>query len=282
MQPGALIDEPALAFLRQKIENHRDSLKNAEQNYKRLAEATEHTPVMPDLTALIETKDALAREKTAVNQAALTLSARISVNTQAMQGLSAEITNAAGLRQRYTQISHLSKTANGKLAGKQKLAFEQYAQASYFNKILRAANTRLSVMTHRRHELLRRTEASDLRAQTGLEIDVLDHYTGRVRPAKSLSGGESFMASLALALGLSDCVQQKLGGVEIDTLFIDEGFGALDAESLEQAIQILATLAAGNRLVGIISHVSELKERIDRRVVVHKSPQGSTISVSSH
>ena len=123
-------------------------------------------------------------------------------------------------------------------------------------------------MTNGRFELMRREDPSDLRAQTGLEIDVRDHYTGRVRTVKSLSGGESFKASLSMALGLSDVIQSHAGGVEINTLFIDEGFGALDAESLEQAIQTLVGLASGNRLVGIISHVSELKERIDRQIVV--------------
>ena len=134
-------------------------------------------------------------------------------------------------------------------------------------------------MTNNRYELLRREDAANLRSQTGLEIDVLDHYTGRIRSVKSLSGGESFKASLSLALGLSDVIQSFAGGIEIDTLFIDEGFGALDAESLEQAIQTLAGLTEGNRLVGIISHVGELKERIDRQVVIKKSNTGSSIHI---
>ena len=133
-------------------------------------------------------------------------------------------------------------------------------------------------MTNNRYELLRKEDATDLRSK-GLEIDVLDHYTGRVRSVKSLSGGESFKASLSLALGLSDVIQSYAGGVEIDTLFIDEGFGALDAESLEQAIQTLVGLTEGNRLGGIISHLSELKERIDRQIVIKKTPRGSTLSI---
>jgi exonuclease SbcC len=152
-------------------------------------------------------------------------------------------------------------------------------QASYFNQILTEANKRLKIMANGRFALLRKEEASNLKTQTGLEIVVMDHYTGRTRSVKSLSGGESFKASLSLALGLSDVIQSYAGGVEIDTLFIDEGFGALDAESLEMAIQTLVGLSEGNRLVGIISHVSELKERIDRQIVVSKSHQGSSIAL---
>lgn len=193
--------------------------------------------------------------------------------------LAKSITDAKKYQTEYLLISNLAKTANGELAGKQKLAFEQYVQASYFNQILIEANKRLKIMTNSRFELLRKEDAENLRSQTGLEIDVLDHYTGRIRSVKSLSGGESFKASLSLALGLSDVIQSYAGGVEIDTLFIDEGFGALDVESLEQAIQTLVGLAAGNRLVGIISHVNELKERIDRQIIIKKSNSGSAVHI---
>lgn len=135
-------------------------------------------------------------------------------------------------------------------------------------------------MTGGRFVLLRREGGSDLRSQSGLEIDVLDNYTGKARSVKSLSGGESFKASLALALGLSDVVQSGAGGVCIETMFIDEGFGSLDSESRRQAVATLEDLAAGNRLVGIISHVSELKEQIDRQIVVKKGFTGSSVKVT--
>lgn len=173
-------------------------------------------------------------------------------------------------------MSNLAKTASGELTGVQKLAFEQYVQAFYFTQILLEANKRLKIMTNSRYELLREQEPTNLRSQTGLDIDVLDHYTGKVRSVKSLSGGESFKASLALALGLSDVIQSSAGGVEINTLFVDEGFGSLDAESLEKAIQTLISLAEGDRLIGIISHVEELKERIDRQIIVERTREGSS------
>ena len=176
-------------------------------------------------------------------------------------------------------MSLLSKTANGELAGKQKLAFEQFVQAAYFGNIVASANQRLYYMTNGRFELLRRETASNLRSPSGLELDVMDYYTGKIRSVKSLSGGESFKAALSLALGLSDIIQGYAGGVQVDTMFIDEGFGALDAESMEQAISVLSHLAGKNRLVGVISHVAELKERIDKKLIIEKSTSGSVIHI---
>ena len=120
------------------------------------------------------------------------------------------------------------------------------------------------------YELRRRREAENNRSQSGLELDVVDHYNGSLRNVQSLSGGESFKASLALALGLSDEIQSAAGGIRLDTMFVDEGFGSLDEESLRQAVEALSGLTEGNRLVGIISHVAELKEKIDRQVIVTK------------
>lgn len=122
----------------------------------------------------------------------------------------------------------------------------------------------------------RRREADNNRSQSGLELDIVDHYNGTERSVKTLSGGESFKASLSLALGLSDEIQSSAGGIQLDTMFVDEGFGSLDEQSLQQAIKALAGLADGNRLVGIISHVTELKEKIDRQIVVTKEQSGGS------
>ena len=175
----------------------------------------------------------------------------------------------------YAAVRQLSNTANGKLD------FETYAQMAYFEHVLRAANKRLKVMSKNCYTLLRKHDAGDKRLKTGLEIEVLDSYTGKTRSANSLSGGESFMASLSLALGLSDVVQQNAGGVHLDTMFIDEGFGSLDADVLELAIQTLTNMAGSSRLIGIISHVSELRERIDRQIRVEKTARGSRICIST-
>ena len=145
--------------------------------------------------------------------------------------------------------------------------------------VLSEANKRLAKMTNRRYKLVRRYEANNLRERTGLEIDVADDNTGKIRGVKSLSGGESFQASLALALGLADVVQRFSGGVKLDTMFIDEGFGSLDSESLEKALQTLGALATGNRLVGIISHVEELKNKIDKKIIITRETGISKISL---
>ncbi|MEL7622233.1 MAG: SMC family ATPase [Clostridiales bacterium] len=273
----ALKSETEIRELKDRIDQYRQAVRTVEQDLQRLKEGTANKQ-MQDTEELEAVRQRLEQEKSQAEEAGGMVAVRLGTNEPVALALAKAIREAALYQQEYLLLSNLSKTAGGELPGKQKLAFEQYVQASYFNQILIEANKRLKIMTNGRFELLRRQEGADLRSQAGLEIDVLDHYTGRIRPVKSLSGGEAFKASLALALGLSDVIQSYAGGVEIDTLFIDEGFGALDGESLEQAIQTLAGLAAGNRLVGIISHVSELKERIDRQIVVRKTIKGSRIS----
>ena len=173
-------------------------------------------------------------------------------------------------------LQALSDTANGKLSGKEKIMLETYIQMTFFDRIIRRANVRLMVMSGGQYELKRRVNAENNRSQAGLELDVIDHYNGSERSVKTLSGGESFKASLALALGLSDEIQSSAGGIRLDTMFVDEGFGSLDEESLEQAVDALVGLTQGNRLVGIISHVSELKNRIDKQIVVTKEKSGGS------
>lgn len=174
----------------------------------------------------------------------------------------------------YVRVKALSDTAGGSLNGKDKVTLETYVQAAYFDRILRRANLRLMAMSQGQYELKRAVESDNKSAKSGLELNVTDHYNGSERSVKTLSGGETFMASLSLALGLSDEIQSCAGGIRLDTMFVDEGFGALDEEALNKAMNALQKMAGDNTLVGIISHVPELKERIDKKIIVTKKSDG--------
>ena len=226
---------------------------------------------------LEEEKDKLIQEKEAGKQAADEVRGKTAVLKNLLSNARKELALREQAAKDFLPISELSKTANGELAGKDKVAFEQFVQGFYFQKILQAANLRLKDMTEGRYLLLHAQKAANKRSQAGLELEVLDHYTGKSRSVRSLSGGEAFKASLCLALGLSDVIQAHAGGVRIDAMFIDEGFGSLDDHSREQAVEVLQKLSYGDRLVGIISHVSELKETIDKKILVKKGSAGSTI-----
>ena len=200
---------------------------------------------------------------------------RIEVNGRARDGIDKQRGELEELEQKYVWMNALAKTAAGNLQGKAKIDLETYVQTTYFDRILERANLRLQKMSGGQYDLKRRRNADNKQSKSGLELDIVDHVNATERSVNTLSGGEAFLASLALALGLSDEVQMSTG-IHLDTLFVDEGFGSLDSEALSKAYQTLAGLTEGNRLVGIISHVSELKERIDRQIVVAKGPDGSS------
>ena len=227
--------------------------------------AEELTAQQAELTAARETLR--SREKQ--------LSAQLLPNRKTAAQYRAAAEARQALESRWQWVSALAATAGGTLTSKQKIKLEAYIQMNYLDRILRYANTRLMQMTAGQYEL-ERIGAENQRSQSGLDLGVIDHYNGTRRSVKTLSGGESFKASLALALGLSDEVQSSAGGIRLDTLFLDEGFGSLDEESLELAIRVLSGLTEGDRLVGIISHVGALKDRIDRQVVVHKARTGGS------
>ncbi|MEH6989915.1 SMC family ATPase [Cytobacillus firmus] len=194
-------------------------------------------------------------------------------NEETLQKITEINENMKTLEERYKVIGHLHEISKGQ--NTYRITFERFVLAAFLDDILREANGRLSKMTSGRYMLLRKTDRSKGNAQSGLELLVFDQYTGQERHVKTLSGGESFKAALALALGLADVVQQYAGGVSLETMFIDEGFGTLDPESLDQAIEALIEIQSSGRLVGIISHVPELKERIDVRLEVTASQTGS-------
>ena len=211
--------------------------------------------------------------------------ARLEINGDMYEKIRRQQTELLKTETRWKWMKSLSDTANGTITGKARIMLETYIQMQYFDRILARANIRLMTMSSGQYELIRRKENKSRVGKTGLELDVVDHYNGTVRSVKTLSGGETFQASLSLALGLSDEIQSSSGGIQLDTMFVDEGFGSLDEDALDQAIRALKDLSQGSRLVGIVSHVTELKERIDKKIIVTKKRTedgvGSTIRIEN-
>ena len=271
--------------LRTGMDTAQRRLKQAEQSVAAAEAAVEaltaqQTAAQKELPARsAEELTAQQTELTAAREALRSREKQLSAQLLPNRKTAAQYRAAAEARQtlesRWQWVSALAATAGGTLTSKQKIRLEAYIQMNYLDRILRYANTRLMQMTAGQYEL-ERIGAENQRSQSGLDLGVIDHYNGTRRSVKTLSGGESFKASLALALGLSDEVQSSAGGIRLDTLFLDEGFGSLDEESLELAIRVLSGLTEGDRLVGIISHVGALKDRIDRQVVVHKARTGGS------
>jgi exonuclease SbcC len=186
----------------------------------------------------------------------------------------------AELLEKVAVLKNLADLVQGKVIGRNRTSLETYVQMAGFDSILAAANQRLLPMSGGQYRLYRH-EDPQAKGNIALTLDILDHYTGKKRPVSTLSGGESFMASLSLALGLSDRITASAGGVKVDALFVDEGFGTLDEKSLNDAISMIQELTSGSRLVGIISHRQELKEEIPGKIIVEKSRNGSSISIET-
>ena len=231
--------------------------------------------VESDAQQLEDQKRQLTAQKNEITAQQKNIHTRISTNDSARRNIARNAEELADLDRKYAWMKALSDTANGNLSGKDKIMLETYIQTTYFDRILERANLRLRKMSGGQYDLKRRRIAGNKQSQSGLELDIVDHINTTERSVNTLSGGEAFLASLALALGLSDEVQTSTG-IRLDTLFVDEGFGSLDSEALSKAYATLAGLTEGNRLVGIISHVPELKERIDRQIQVTKLKTGGS------
>ena len=229
-----------------------------------------------DIAALRTRRDALTVRAEQLQRQISTCDARLEQNRAARTAIDTRRQQHAAVRARWQWVHALAATANGTVPGKEKIMLETYIQTAYFDRILGRANTRLLIMSGGQYELRRCARAGDNRSQTGLELEVIDHYNGTARSVKTLSGGETFAASLSLALGLSDEVQATAGGVQLEAMFVDEGFGSLDSEALQQALAALVGVSGGSRIVGIISHVAELKDRIDRQIIVTKDRSGGS------
>lgn len=250
------------------VESSRAAVKVLEEQISR--------EVMPDTETIQRRQAELVEERKGWMEQKTDQETRINSNRRALNEIKRQQARMEKLEQHWSWMRALSNTANGTVSGKDKIMLETYIQMTYFDRTLIRANTRFMTMTGGQYELVRRAEASNQRSQSGLELDVIDHYNGTKRSVHTLSGGEAFKASLSLALGLSDEIQSSAGGIQLDTMFVDEGFGSLDEESLNQALRALSNLTEGNRLVGIISHVAELKERIDKQIIVSKQPNGGS------
>lgn len=285
--------ENAAASLKKEIDMGKKALTEAQTQYNnsekqissltgaiyQMKEAIEKKPE-GDLRQIEELLNEAKAIKKEILEGQNNVFARIEQNKKTKENIEKMSTEILEIEKKWTWVKALSNTANGNISGKDKVMLETYIQTTYFDRIISRANSRFMIMTNGQYDLIRSDSASNMRSQSGLELDVIDHYNGTRRSVKTLSGGESFKASLALALGLSDEIQSSAGGIRLDSMFVDEGFGSLDGESLQQAINALTSLADGNRLVGIISHVSELKERIDNQIVVTKAKSGgSTVEI---
>jgi len=256
---------------KQTLEKQQEAAQSKLETYESLLKDGEDM----DLNQAVERKEALTGEKEALERESGTVQTRLTMNRAARESLLRHLSALEEGTEKLTWLKALSDTANGSLTGQERFRLETYIQTTYFTRVLRRANLRLRVMSGGQYDLLRRTEGG-LKSQVGLDLDVVDHWNGTTRGVETLSGGESFLASLALALGLADEIQSSAGGVQLDTMFVDEGFGSLDDEALQKAMQALNQLGEGRRLVGIISHVAGLKERIDRQIVVTKDRSGGS------
>lgn len=206
---------------------------------------------------------------------------RLEKNKRIKEKISSQRSSLEKFQEEYNRCTRLYNLITGNIPDRAKITFEQYIQAAGFDHIIAAANRRLLPMSDGQYELFRKDDSENKRSKTILNLEVQDHFTGHRRPVGSLSGGESFKASLSLALGLSDTVSSNLGGVQMDALFVDEGFGTLDKKSIENAMDTLVRLSGANKLVGIISHREELMENIPQQIKIKKTKEGSRIDIDT-
>ena len=286
--PDKAAAEAEISNLREESDKLRQNLKTAETAYNQSKEnlagirgTIEQLHKQLENGTDIDAEQLQAKKDEYVSQKAVSMAkqknvhASISANKSALEGISGKAAEIEVLDKKYAWMKALSDTANGSVSGKDRVMLETYIQTTYFERILARANIRLQKMSGGQYDLKRREEADNKKSQSGLELDIIDHINTTERSVNTLSGGEAFLASLALALGLSDEVQMSTG-IHLDTLFVDEGFGSLDSEALSKAYNTLAGLTEGNRLVGIISHVAELREKIDKQIVVKKEKTGES------
>lgn len=258
--------------LERRLAAQKSTVEAAQKNKADVAAKVEGK-TLPDMPALKKIRD----EARAAEQAAIEVKAKLSTRIERLKDIAKKISLLAEdlktADKNFLMWQTLSDAASGKTS---KISFQRFYLSTMFKEVIAEANNRLEKMSGGRYRFKDKPEVSDRRRKAGLDLEILDEYTGTARPVETLSGGESFLASLSLALGLAAVVQNNSGGIKLDTIFIDEGFGTLDTETLDFAMKTLIELQSGGRLVGIISHVEELKNQIPVRLEVIKTKTGST------
>ena len=269
---AAKLDDAATANLESAVRTFDTSLSAAADRQNR-AVADTHDLTRPDMAALVAEHETAKATHLSASNAVRDALAVLTVTTGFVDSLKRLADEFQSLEARHAVLRQVADVASG--SNPRRMSFQRYVLATLLEEVLVATTLRLGVMSRGRYEMRRKTESTDQRAAGGLDLEVFDQYTGTTRAVSTLSGGESFLASLALALGLSDVVQSYAGGIRLDAIFVDEGFGTLDPEALDFAIRTLKDLQQAGRMVGIISHVAELKEWIDARLELRASQTGS-------
>lgn len=271
--------EKAINTAREKYNECLTDIESTEKAIKAMEKSLKNTNHI-DISQLKLEKSSVEKVRKEYSNLEKDATFRVNGNSKAKTEIEKQLNALVEVEKNWNMVKSLSNTANGNISGKDKIYLETYVQMHYFDAVIRRANIRFMTMSSGQYELKRSETSDNLRGQSGLELSVIDHYNGTERSVKTLSGGESFKAALSLALGLSDEIHMQAGGIQIETLFVDEGFGSLDEESLNQAMNALSSVTEGNRLVGIISHVGELKEQIDRKIIVTKDrDKGSKVEI---
>lgn len=270
---NALLDEEREKEYKSQVEQYE---KTVNEKTAALNEGLQNTKGKTeiDISHALEEENITGETKANLSRSRDKICLRISSNEKIGKSLCKECKEIKEIEKRYILLKELSDTANGKIKGN-KITFEAYVQQYYFARIVENANLRLGKMTGGRYCLETKC-LGGTSGQGGLDLEVFDLNTGKIRDVSTLSGGEGFMASLSMALGLSDMIQEKSGGIRLDALFVDEGFGSLDETHLSRAVEVLMKLSDNDRMVGIISHVGELKEKINKKIVVKRKMQGGS------
>lgn len=269
------LSERSIEALEKKCREYGEQCQNNAGEMKSLEKAVAGKERV-DITALKLCQKEAERRRKETERQRLAMHTAYETDHAVLENSRRYIEEAEKLKEQDAVVKSLYKTASGRLSGSAKIDFETYIQRQYFEQIIREANKRLLVMSNRQFMLKLKEESSaGKKSNEGLDLSAYSLVTDSERDAKTLSGGEAFLAALSMALGLSDIATRNAGAIHMDMMFIDEGFGSLDVQARTHAIEVLNELAGNHRMIGIISHVTELKEQIDRKLVVTRSDKGS-------